>query len=85
MSISEENPVNSKRAREVLGWGETMMSAIKKAMGIKGRYFFLSDVRKFIRDHPDFKVRDAYPHWKTKPRGNRPCPQSASVGTSGEQ
>jgi hypothetical protein len=71
MSVLTENPVNSKRARRELGWGETMMSAVKKAMGIKARYFFLSDVRMFIREHPDFKIRDVYPHWKTKHQGGR--------------
>jgi hypothetical protein len=78
-SIETENPVNSKTACEVLGVGGTMMSAVKRAMGISGRYFFLSDVRKFIRDHPDFRVRDVYPHWKTKRRGGRRGPQSSAV------
>ena len=78
-TIDTENPVNLKQACKVLGWGETMMSAVKKAMGIKGRYFFLSDVRKFIREHPDFRVRDVYPHWKTKPRGNRPGPVTVAI------
>ena len=33
------------------------MSAIKKAMGIKSRYFLVSDVQKFLRDNADFKTR----------------------------
>jgi hypothetical protein len=37
------------------------MSAIKKAMGIKSRYFLISDVRKFIRNNPEFKSKSAEP------------------------
>jgi hypothetical protein len=78
-TIDTENPVNLKQACKVLGWGETRMSAVKKAMGITGRYFFLSEVRKFVRDNPNFRVRDAYPRWKTKPRGNRPGPVTVAI------
>jgi hypothetical protein len=71
MTIDTENPVNSKSAQAVLGLSETYITALKKAMGIKGRYFFLSDVRKWMRSHPDFRIRDVQHHWKTKPQGNR--------------
>jgi hypothetical protein len=59
MSDSKENPVNSEQARAILGapgkpWGRTRMSAIKKAMGITTRYFFVSKVRRWLRDNPDF-------------------------------
>jgi len=40
-------------------WSRSYMSAVKKAMGVKGRYFFLSDVRTFIRENPDFKSKDS--------------------------
>lgn len=58
---SEENPVNASTARELLGlpgkpWPATRMTAIKKAMGITGRLFFVSDVRQFLRKNKDFKV-----------------------------
>ena len=35
------------------------MSAVKKAMGIKSRNFYVSDVRKFIRDNTDFTSKPA--------------------------
>lgn len=64
--MSTENPVNSITARVELGkpgkpWGATRMSAIKKAMGITNqRYFFLSDVRRWLREHPGFRMTDVY-------------------------
>ena len=33
------------------------MWAIKKSMGITAKYFFVSDVRKFMREHPDFNSK----------------------------
>ena len=30
------------------------LSALKRAMRIKGRYFFIEDMRKWLRLHPDF-------------------------------
>lgn len=63
MSQKDETPVNAEQARHILGgsrpWSRSYMSAVKKAMGVKGRYFFLSDVRTFIREHPDFKSKDS--------------------------
>ncbi len=43
----------------VTPWSRSYMSAVKKAMGIKSRHFFASDVRKFIRDNPGFKSKDS--------------------------
>lgn len=64
---SDENPVNAETARAVLGlpgkpWPRTRLTAIKKAMGITGRFFFVSDVRQFLRKNRDFKVDQ----WKKK-------------------
>jgi hypothetical protein len=65
--VNTENPVNGITACVELGkpgkpWGRTRMSAIKKAMGITNqRYFFLSDVRKWLRAHPEFRNRTSYP------------------------
>jgi hypothetical protein len=42
------------------------LTAVRKAMGVKGRYFFVSDVRQWLRRHPDWKMpsrqlaRDTY-------------------------
>jgi len=35
------------------------MSAVKKAMGITSRNFFVSDVRQFLRENPGFKSKDS--------------------------
>jgi hypothetical protein len=37
------------------------MSAIKRAMGIRGRYAFVSDIGRWLRAHPSFRVADVYP------------------------
>ena len=60
MSIKDEKPVNGKKACEQLGCARRYMSALRRAMGIKSRYFFLSDVRKYMRDHPDFTSSQFY-------------------------
>lgn len=63
MNRSEENPVSIEQARKLLGapgepWPRARLTAIKKAMGITSRWFFVSEVRKWMRDHPNFKVRN---------------------------
>jgi transcriptional regulator with XRE-family HTH domain len=60
MKQNEEKPVNCKQAREILGWGTSYMSAVRRAMGISSRYFFVSDVRKSIRDNPTFTSSQIY-------------------------
>ena len=54
-------PVNCDQARRILGgarpWSRSYMSAIKSAMGIRSRYFLVSDVKQFLRDNPDFKSK----------------------------
>ena len=42
-------------------WSRGYMTQLKKAMGIKGRYFLLADVRKFLRDNPDFTCSKSSP------------------------
>lgn len=42
-------------------WSRSYMCAVKKAMGIKSRNFFLSDVRKFIRENPEFTSKKTAP------------------------
>lgn len=83
-SIASENPVNAKVARAELGrpgrpWCSARMSAIKRAMGIRSRYFFLSDVRKWLRAHPEFRLEDVYPK---KPQLNANGQASNEAGLS---
>lgn len=82
MGRADENPVNAKTAAVELGkpgkpWGHTRISAIKSAMGITNqRYFFLSDVRAFLRKHPNFKQADVYrpnPALPGSRQGHRPA------------
>ena len=40
-------------------WSVSRLSAIKRLMGIKGRYLFLSQVRQFLLAHLAFKLSDA--------------------------
>jgi hypothetical protein len=60
MSIATENPVNATVAARELGQGRTRISALKRAMGIKGRYVFLSEMRRFMHENPDFTVDQIY-------------------------
>lgn len=60
---SNENPVSIEDARVELGkpgppWPRVRLTAIKKAMGITSRWFYVSDVRKFLRVNKDFKASD---------------------------
>jgi len=86
MSILTENPVNAITARVELGkpgkpWGTTRMSAIKKAMGLTNlRYFYLSDVRKWLREHPEFRERLVYPSRNPARSSNPPSPLSEASG-----
>lgn len=56
----DEIPVNAKTACAKLGWCSSYMGAVKRAMGIRSRYFFLSDVRSFIRNNPGFTSTQIY-------------------------
>jgi DNA-binding Xre family transcriptional regulator len=57
----DELPVSVKRAREILGWGNSYMSAVRRAMGLTRRRVFISELSKFIRDHPGFTETQVYP------------------------
>lgn len=57
-----EPMVNGMQACKALGIGATMMSAIKRQMGITSGKFFLSDVTKWLRNNPTFKLSDVYKH-----------------------
>ena len=60
---TNEMPVNSDQARRILGgarpWSRSYMSSLKAAMGVRSRYFLVSDVKQFLRDNPDFKSKRA--------------------------
>ena len=67
--------VDSTQAAAALGMGRTKMWAIKKAMGIAGRHFFLSDVVHWLRTHREF-VMPRGPARSCSPRD----PRFAGVG-----
>ena len=79
--MSLEQPVNLTQACEILNVGRTYLSAVKRSLGIKGRYFFPSQVRKFMKATPGFRVSDVYPRARPGSPASHP---SASVGRSGE-
>jgi hypothetical protein len=55
-----------------LGVSTTYMSALRHAMGLHGktRYMELDVVRRWLRNHPEFKVQDVYPRGRQS-RQNR--------------
>lgn len=53
-------------ARKALGKpgppiGKTRYSAIRRAMGLTGRYVFVSAIQEWLKDHPNFSAVDVYP------------------------
>ena len=56
----EERPVNGVQACALLGFSASYISAIKRVMGIKSRYFFPSDILRFLRKNPTFRVAQVY-------------------------
>jgi hypothetical protein len=89
--IATENPVNATVAAQLLGqpgkpWGSTRMSAIKRAMGITGRYLFVSEVRQWLHENTDFRERHIYPRNPTsKPQSIHQDPRFVNAGRSGGQ
>ncbi len=56
-----ELPIKVKAARQQLGWGETYTSAVLRRMKLGGaRRVFVSDLVKFARKNPLFKISDEY-------------------------
>jgi hypothetical protein len=60
-----ENPVSGHVARSELGKpgpaiGRTLYSAIKKAMGLKGRYVYVSQIKQWRAKHPEFREAQVY-------------------------
>jgi hypothetical protein len=64
VAVSSENPVNLQTACRELGIGLTYGAALKKRLGLKGRFVFVSDMRKFLKQNPDFQIADVYSKMK---------------------
>lgn len=60
MNLQDERAVTVKLASEILGCKRSYMTALRRAMGIRSRYFFMSDVRNFLRSHPNFIMSQIY-------------------------
>lgn len=57
MNQDPEPLVNSTQASKLFGVSPSYMSAIRRAMGLSGHYFFASTVRKFLLKHPNFRKK----------------------------
>jgi len=66
MSEDQEVPVKLADCRKAFGRGRTWMSAIKHALGVKGNFILISEVKRFIRDHPGWTEANVYQR-KRKP------------------
>jgi transcriptional regulator with XRE-family HTH domain len=56
-----ENYIKSSEARRKLGIGQSLMSAIKRRMGLRGRkYVRLSDIQKWRLQNPHFQESEVY-------------------------
>jgi hypothetical protein len=66
-----ENPIKASEARKILCLGVSAFSAIKRAMGIRGRrYVMLSKIKQWRHDNPDFRESDIYHNVSTCPCKN---------------
>jgi len=89
MVSSNENMVSSAVARAELGKpgppiGKVRFAALKRAMGLTGHYVLTSEMRKWIRAHPGFRVRDVYGHKPSQPvTRQRPCTPGGLQDTNG--
>jgi len=84
--------VPTKEACRMLGFGKTLMAAVKKAMGISSSHKVNpAAIAEWYAAHPDFRVREAYPKMVSRPRrpqGRREtavCKSDAPVSTSAQQ
>lgn len=80
MTLSEENLVMGPIARVELGKpgkriSNSRYSAIKRAMGLTGRYVLVSKMRRWLQQHPNFsetqiykRVRKSHPNTRSNPR-----------------
>jgi len=72
----DEVPVRLAECRRIFGdRGRTWMSAIKRAMGVKGNYILVSQVTKFLRDNPGWTEAEIYrrtakPQWEVVTRSS---------------
>lgn len=63
--MHKENPVKLQDACRELGVGKTYLCAVKKHLRIPGRFVFPSEIRKFMKAHPEFRSRQVYAPTKT--------------------
>ncbi len=59
-NLNFDNPLPTAGAAEALGLSILTVRAIKRSLGIKGRYIFLSVAKKFLRDNPGFMPTRVY-------------------------
>ncbi len=60
MSTTPERLVRCREAARELGVSTAYFSAVRRAMGLRGHFVFLSLVRKFLKTHPTFRMADVY-------------------------
>ncbi len=61
MSMTIENPIRSEVARQQLGIGSSLFSAIKSRMGLKGRKLvILSHIQQWRLKNPTFSEQEVY-------------------------
>ena len=61
MKRDQEVPVKLAECRRVFGGrGRTWMSAVKRAMGMKGNFILISTVNRFLRENPTWTEADVY-------------------------
>jgi hypothetical protein len=76
MELNEENLVMGPVARAELGKpgkpiSNSRFSAIKRAMGLTGRYVLVSEMRAWLRENQNFSEREIYPRNRKPQKAKR--------------
>jgi hypothetical protein len=56
----DEPLLSTAQCRRALGVGETYISAVKRAMGVRGHRLFLSVVKQWLAENPSFREGHVY-------------------------
>lgn len=59
--VEIEQLVWAKDCAAMLGCSVNLVSAVKKHLGIERKKVFPSEICKFLKQHPEFKLTDVWP------------------------
>jgi hypothetical protein len=66
-----EQAVSTGEAAAALGVSPSYMTALKRAMGVKGRFVYVSLLNRWRKEHPEFTSKVKRPAARPSPRTRR--------------